>query len=80
MSAARAPPRSPAESESYNASERARRARMGSGTPNWMLLTPLAFALLPLVGHVFKSRPVIRNRLFFTLCVGGVLHGVYSLS
>jgi len=35
--------------------------------PNWLYLTPLIFAFLPLVRVVFRDRPVLRDRLF----VGG---------
>ena len=69
-----------AEQRAYNEHEEARRRRMGSGTPNWALLSPLAFAVLPVIGIAFRKQPVLRNRLFFLGCGAGVLHAVYSLS
>lgn len=69
-----------AEQRAYNEHEEARRRRMGSGKPNWALLSPLAFAFLPVVGLVFRKQPVLRNRLFFIGCGFGVLHAVFLLS
>ena len=69
-----------AEQVAYNMHEEERRRRMGSGKPNWMLLSPLAFSVLPVIGIAFRKQPVLRNRLFAVAAAFGVLHGVYNLS
>lgn len=53
---------------------------MGSGKPNWSMLSPLAFAALPVIAIAFRKQPALRNRLFAVGCAAGVIHGVYSLS
>ena len=69
-----------AQQEAHNLHEQERRRRMGSGKPNWAMLSPLAFAALPVIAIAFRKQPALRNRLFAVGCAVGVIHGVYNLS
>ena len=49
-------------------------------TPNYLYLTPLFLALLPLVRVAFKNQPVIRDRVFFSVIGLGIVHGATLMS
>ena len=61
-----------AEQVAYNMHEEERRRRMGSGKPNWMLLSPLAFSVLPVIGIAFRKQPVFRNAFFSCACTSSI--------
>ncbi len=48
--------------------------------PNWIYLTPLFLTLLPVIRVAFKSRPVLRDRLFYSVIGVGLLHGASLIS
>ena len=48
--------------------------------PNYIYLTPLFLAFLPLIRIAFKKQPVLRDRLFYGTIALGVVHGVTLIS